>query len=97
MPFFRKSHNSCPWSLAEKEWLEKNKTLPLSQLTIALNRSNTSVKAMLSGKEEQPKKKSGKKSNIGRRKDCGNIFFRSGWEANIYRWLKTLPNIKSIQ
>lgn len=81
------------WSPVEVEWLSKNKTMPVNQLTQALSKSQTAVKrklAELTGKNPKVHAKKRQISKIGRRKDCDNCFLRSSWEANSYRYFKYL-------
>ncbi len=89
-------HFSAPkWSPVEIEWLKKNLELPVSQLTIALAKSTTAVKRKMvelgsEGKDcSSPKVAKPNTSHKGRRPDCNNQFFRSSWEANVFRWLST--------
>jgi len=87
------------WSPIEEEYLRKNIHQPVTQLCIALAKSTSAVKkkmAELNGTAPPPKKKA-RRSNIGKRKDCNDMFFRSSWEANIYRLLRTDPNIILIE
>lgn len=85
------------WSPVEVEWLKGNKKLSVKQLTVALSKSDNAVKKKLrelSGKKnksglvlsEGPTKN--RRSYIGKRPDCDNLFMRSGYEANCYRWFK---------
>lgn len=88
------------WSPLEIEYLKKNRNISINQLTITLAKSVNAIKNKmreLDGKvvpNQRPNKRS---SKIGKRKDCDNQFFRSSWESNLYRLLKTDPNIKLIE
>jgi hypothetical protein len=87
------------WSPIEVEYLKKNKTAPINQLCIALAKSVSAVKKKLSELKSSKKLPftgpvKNKISRIGRRKDCDNQFFRSGWEADVYRWLKQINTEK---
>ena len=80
----------------ELEYLKKNTKSPINQLTIALSKSKNAVQNKLKeinkgdARPGPVTSKKGKRQlfKIGKRKDCDNLFFRSGWEANIYRWFK---------
>lgn len=97
------------WSPVELEYLKKNKDSSVNQLTVALAKSQNAIKKKLSELKQTPnslslsgiQKTSAqqiiRRSKIGRRKDCNNLFFRSGWEANVYRLLKQDSNIKLIE
>lgn len=84
------------WSPVELDYLKKHKADPINQLTIALAKSKSAVQNQLREIKKgtaKPgpvsKKKDGRQRfKIGKRKDCDNLFFRSGWEANVYRWFK---------
>jgi hypothetical protein len=81
------------WSPVEVEYLQKHQGDSVSQLTIALSKSTTAVKRKLQeldGKPITKKSEVGRTqtSKKGRRKDCNNQFFRSSWEANVFRWLR---------
>jgi len=84
--------NKVTWSIAEVYYLEKHKTLPVSQLTIALSKSKAAVSKKLKeiegGKVSSSIPTKNKVSFIGKRPDCDNLFFRSGWEADVYRWMR---------
>ncbi len=79
------------WSPVEETYLKSHKDEPIQQLSIALAKSNNAVKKKLyelkHGKPAPGTKKSGKRTKIGKRKDL-NLFVRSGWEANVARWIK---------
>lgn len=79
------------WSPVEVEYLKKNKDQPVSQLSIALAKTKTAVTNKLKelkGIKPKTQGKQNKISRIGKRKDLGGLFLRSGWEANVARWLK---------
>jgi hypothetical protein len=79
------------WSPVEDDYLKKNKALPVNQLTIALAKSRNAIKNRLlelDGRVPKPSKRKNP-SKIGKRKDL-NGFYRSGWEANLARYLKHL-------
>lgn len=89
------------WSNVEVEWLKKNKKKPINQLTIELNKSRNAINKKIAELEGKTTGKGtlppGKKTKIGKRKDCDNLFLRSGWEADIYRWLKTQDDVDYFQ
>lgn len=78
------------WSPLELEYLKKHRNdTSLNQLTIILAKSKNAITRKLAefdGKVVPGKKN--KKSIIGKRKDLDGQFCRSGWEANICRYLK---------
>lgn len=84
------------WSPVELDYLKRHKKDPIHQLTIALSKSKSAVQNQLREIKKgtaRPgpvsKKKGGRQQfKIGKRKDCDNLFFRSAYEANVYRWLK---------
>lgn len=86
------------WSPVEVEYLKKNKDVSINQLTVALAKSRSAIQKKLreleTGIVEKPNKK---RSNIGKRKDCNGLFFRSGWEANCYRYLTRQENIRLVE
>lgn len=85
------------FSPVEIEFLSNNKSLPINQLAIAVAKPIATVKrklAELSGEIDPVTITKNKISYIGKRPDCDNLFFRSRWESNVYRWLRTHPNIK---
>lgn len=81
-------------SPSDLEYLKTHASCPINQLCIALMNSKNQVKLALAGLDgKTPAKKvlAGNKSfrsKIGKRPDLNNQFFRSGWEANFYRYLK---------
>ncbi len=81
--------NKITWSPVEIEYLKENREkLSDNQLSIALAKSRNAIKNKCAELDGKPVKKSiAKRSVIGRRKDLGQ-FCRSGWEANVLRWLK---------
>jgi hypothetical protein len=83
------------WSPIEIEYLKTHPDTPVMQLCIALAKTKGAIKKKqgeLSSKPSNKKKclpgNQGQRSKIGKRKDCNNMFFRSGWEANLYRFLR---------
>ena len=88
------------WSPIEIEYLQAHQHDPVNQLALRLAKSFSAVKNKLrelNGKLPVTKKPNQRHSKIGRRKDCGNQFFRSSWEANFFRYLKTLDNVTHIE
>jgi hypothetical protein len=88
------------WSPVEEEWLRKNKHYPINQMTQALSKSRYAINkklAEMKGRKTSTKIKKKVISKIGRRKDCDNMFLRSAWEANVYRYLKRDESIKFIE
>jgi len=95
------------WSPVECDFLRKNKTLPLTQLSLRLSKSISAVKNMI--KQLAEDKKAGKtvpllgptknrRSRIGKREDCGGLFFRSSYESNCYRYFtRYLANIEKVE
>jgi len=82
------------WSPVEVDYLKKHKKDAINQLTIALAKSRNAIKNKLKELDgKSTPKASGKKGGyrqtfkIGKRKDCNNLFFRSAYEANVYRWM----------
>lgn len=79
------------WSPVEVDWLKQNrKKMPMLQLAGQLAKSVTAVRNKLAELDGKPVKKTAKSkiSKIGKRKDCDNLFFRSAWEADVYRFAK---------
>jgi len=80
------------WSPIEEEYLRKHRKDPRDQLCIALAKSRNAIKKKLDEFDGKISKKQGAgKGRISyshRRKDCDNLFMRSRWEANFYRYLK---------
>lgn len=81
-------------SQIELEYLKSHADYPINQLCIALSNTKNQIKKALADLDNK-KTKSKKalpgnkhRSNIGKRKDLNNQFFRSSWEANLYRYLK---------
>lgn len=94
--------NKVVWSPVEEAFLKKNKKrVALNQLTIQLAKSRNAITkkiAELEGKVPLPAVGTqSRRSYIGKRKDCNNLFFRSRWEANVYRFLKQDTDVKSIE
>lgn len=89
MPFFR---NKIVWSPVEIDYLKANRDLTdINQLSLSLAKSRNAVKNKLlelDGKLK-PKAASKKRTKIGKRADLGK-FFRSGWEANLARYFKSM-------
>jgi len=83
------------WSSVEIEWLKQHKGDSLISLAGMLSKSVNAVKSKIKEIETgvvHTKKRSSKGTKIGKRDDLG-MFFRSGWEANVARYLKS-KNIK---
>lgn len=93
-------HKARKLSSVELEYLKAHKEYPLNQLCIALSNTKNQIKKALSELSGKKPKKAlpGHKafrSNIGKRKDLNNQFFRSSWEANVYRYFTSKhPTIK---
>lgn len=89
------------WSPVEEEFLRKNRGQPINQLTIQLAKSRNAIKKKLAEFDGKlPKKEKDKvkgRSRIGKREDCGGMFFRSSWEANFYRYLKKRSDVLMIE
>lgn len=77
------------WSPVEIEWLKKNRNQSIDQQTIALAKSRNAIKIKLAELDGKPipQKKGMARTKIGKRTDLGGLFLRSGWEANILRYL----------
>lgn len=81
------------WSPVEVEYLKENRDTPMNQLTVALAKSRNAIKRKLDEIDgKPPPAKKNKVSRIGKRNDICDasgkpMFFRSGWEANVARWL----------
>lgn len=92
-----------PWSPVEVDYLKANRKEPTGQLCIALGRAVSTIKNKIKEIENKEKgieptvKTKGIKSKIGKRKDCNNLFFRSAWEANLYRYLKRCSEIIKVE
>lgn len=93
-----------PWSPVEIQWLKENKGLPIMQLCGELGKSAYAVKKKLAELEngdtstkKTKKKRTIPETKIGRRKDCDGTFLRSAWEANTYRFIRQLPEVKFIE
>lgn len=89
------------WSPVEVDYLKIHKDEPLMQLCIALSKSRAAVNNKLAELGNKGTTKvlpghGGLRSRIGKRKDCNNQFFRSSWEANVYRLLKSSLEEKNI-
>jgi hypothetical protein len=89
------------WSPVEVDYLKQHKDYPINQLCISLAKSRYAIKKKLqeisTGSSKQPIKKKTFQSKIGKRVDCHNMFFRSAWEANVYRLLRLDKSIVSIE
>jgi hypothetical protein len=74
--------NKVIWSPVEIDYLKAHSNDSINQLTIALLKSRNAINNKLAEFQGKPiqNKKSGKRTKIGRRKDCNNTFMRSGWE-----------------
>ena len=94
---------SVLWSPVEIEYLKKHFDDPIAQLCIALAKTKYAIRKKIqeinTDKPTTVKKKKAqfKTTKIGKRPDCNNLFFRSGWEANIFRLLKLDKNITHIE
>ncbi len=79
------------FSPVELEYLKTHQNDPQAQLCIALGKSANAIKNKLyelaNGVPHPSQKKSGKRTNIGKRTDL-KLFLRSSWEANFLRYLK---------
>lgn len=88
------------WSPCEEDYLKAHKGEPINQLAGYLSKSRNAIKNKLTefrtGKKPTAKKP-GKRTNIGKRKDCDNRCLRSSWEANLYRILKQDKQIDYFQ
>lgn len=83
-----------PLSPIELEYLKAHADYPINQLCIALSNTKNQIKKALGevgnkkGKAKKALPGNKHRSNIGKRPDLNNQFFRSSWEANFYRYLK---------
>src|SRR3990167_3615935 len=86
--FFR---SKVTWSLLETDYLKEHRNDDRNQLCLYMSKSRNAVNKKLLEIDGKlvPKVHSKKRSNIGKREDLG-IFVRSGWEANVCRYLKSL-------
>jgi hypothetical protein len=83
------------WSPVEEAYLKAHGGDPINQLCQALAKSRNAIKKKQAeqgcngkpGKKTLGKSSTFPKSKLGTRKDLG-IFLRSGWEANVLRFLK---------
>lgn len=84
-------NNRIVWSPVEEDYLKENRDkMSENQLSAALAKSRAAVKRKLDEFDGKPQtKKMSKRSVIGKRIDLGGLFMRSGWEANVARWLKS--------
>jgi hypothetical protein len=92
------------WSLVEERWLRENKDLPINHLCGELSKSRNAVKKKLAelfgnggAEKKKVKGRSIPKTKIGKRVDCDNNLLRSAWEANSYRYIKTLSGVDFIE
>lgn len=77
------------WSPIEVDYLKTHRGEAQDQLCIALAKSKNAIKNKLDeldGKPQKATKKLAKRSLVGKREDLG-LFMRSGWEANVARWM----------
>lgn len=77
------------WSCCELDYLKAHRDEVVTQLSGYLGKSRAAVKRKLDeldGKVVEDKR-SGKRTNIGKRADLGGLFVRSSWEANLARYL----------
>jgi hypothetical protein len=94
------------WTDKEDEIIKKwystrnNRSLNLAALSRKLGRSPSTVSSralFLSLVHTPPANRSGSRSVSGRRKDLGDIYFRSKWEANYARYLNLLKRSGEIK
>ena len=91
------------WSPVEEEYLRKHrKDTSVNQLTIRLAKSRNAIKKKLDEfdgiiTKKQATGNRGRISYSHRRKDCDNLFLRSRWEANFYRYLKQRRDVAKIE
>jgi len=89
------------FSPVELDFLSKNKKLAIGQLSIAVAKPVATVKRKLAELEDgtttTPTVAKNKISRIGKRQDCGGMFFRSSYEANVFRYLRQLKEAGKIQ
>lgn len=102
--FIRKKKNA--WSSLELDYLLSHRNDPITQLAGYMGKNFNVVRQKLRELQMGDKEKaalekkvllSNQRSKIGKRKDCDNVFLRSGWEANFYRYLKQILFIDVIQ
>lgn len=82
------------WSPCELDYLKDNRyERSINELSLYLAKSRAAIKRKLDELDGKapPAKKNGKGTKIGKREDIlvdgKPQFFRSGWEANVARWL----------
>lgn len=83
------------WSPCETDYLKENRNdRSVNELSLYLSKSRAAIKRKLDeldGKAPPARVRNGKGTKIGKREDIlvnGKPgFFRSGWEANVARWL----------
>jgi len=91
------------WSPVEEEYLRAHrKDTSLNQLTVALSKSRNAIKKKFDEfdgiiTKKQATGNRGRISYSHRREDCDNIFMRSRWEANFYRYLKQRRDIAKVE
>jgi len=88
------------WSPVEIDYLKTHRNHSPNQLCIALAKSRNALKTKLQeldGKITNPAQPKEIRSKIGKRPDCDGQFFRSSWEANVFRLLKTKKRVKLIE
>lgn len=94
-------YRQVTWSPVEVEYLKAHEEEPMSQLCIALAKTKYAIKKkqaeLHSGGGKVKLKKQGLRSRIGKRPDLNNMFFRSSWEANVYRLLIMDPELKLVE
>ena len=90
------------FSQVELEYLKAHSDYPMNQLCIALSNTKNQIKVALTnldGKAPSTKKflpgNKSFRSKIGKRKYLNNQFFRSSWEANVYRYMLYLYTPKT--
>ena len=79
------------WSPVEVDYLRVHRDEPVFQLTIALAKSANAIRNKVREIDGKPVATSSRKtiSRLGKRKDLG-LFMRSGWEANVARYFKSM-------
>src|SRR5688500_12238379 len=86
-------NRTVTWSPCEFDYLKANReTRSVNELSLSLAKSRNAIKNKLDELDGKPAKmKKNKISRIGKRDDIvknGKAqFFRSGWEANVARWI----------
>lgn len=91
------------WSPVEEEYLRAHRNdTSVNQLCVRLAKSRNAIKKKLNELDgiqttTSKTKGAGRISYVGRREDCDNIFLRSRWEANFYRYLKQRRDVEKIE